>query len=404
MKDAAKEFVTFVIDKNGADRVLISIIPYNMQVQMSADLINRVNLANQNIPVEPAPLHPGGIVNYNTQNMEARCARFLDADFDTRRLSAAAGLEVSAKFARGGNRFNTPSPVGFWCGEGYPEMLLYQNDETTLHNHIDSLTSRGMTAIDYGMKWATGILDPSFRPIVESMLADTLDPDNPADLVPVTAAGHPVDYGTDNIYKYVVLMTDGANTQHLDLKNEYKSGPSRIWWSEILSKANNTNGVEFDGFLVEMPQNDLTNRWYRPRSPSTSGDDEYLSEAAHVALVDAEQWTYHDIYNRFSVNDAADYFFRYSDWQARQEHRAAELDTGGYADADANLARICDAAQENEWIEVFAVAFEAPEEGVNALSRCVENKPGNFFDVAGTNISTAFQTIASEITKLRLTQ
>jgi Flp pilus assembly protein TadG len=404
MKDAAKEFVTTVLNNNGAERVLISIIPYNMQVQMSSDLMTRLSLANGSVPVDPAPLHPGGVTNYNTQNTNARCARFLDADFDTRRLSAAAGLELSAKFARGGTGFSQPSAISFWCGQGYPEMLLYQNDETLLHNHIDSLSARGMTAIDYGMKWATGILDPSFRPIVASMLADTQDPDNPIDLVPDTAAGHPVDYGTVNVYKYIVLMTDGANTQHLDLKDEFKSGPTRIWWSETLSKANDTNGVEFDGFLVEMPTNASTSRWYRPRSPNTTGDDEYLSEAAHTALLDAQQWTYHDVYERFSVNDAADYFFRYSDWDARQAHRSAEVDVGGYGTADVNLARICDASQENEWIEVFAVAFEAPTGGVNALSRCVEDKPGNFFDVAGTDISTVFKAIASEITKLRLTQ
>ncbi len=421
MKDAAKEFVTFVLDNNGKDRVMISIIPYNMQVQMSEDLMARIDWNNPRTEVTPAPAHPGAISEYFPANGSARCARFLDADFDTRRLAASTlGLERSAKFAPGNWSYDVPNANGFWCGEGYPEMMLYQNDETKLHAHIQSLTARGMTAIDYGMKWATGVLDPSFRPAVQGMLADTqqkkadaqafADSEGtpyvaPSDawLVPDTVAGHPVDFGTPNVFKYIVVMTDGANTQHKDLKDEFKSGPTRIWWSETLSQEFDSSGVQNDGFLVEMPGNSESERWYRPRSPSTTGDDSYLSQSAFDLLTDVEQWDYHRVYNRFSVRNVADYFFR-NDTDARDAHRNAEMDTGGYGTADANLWRICKEAQRGGQIDVFAVAFEAPAGGVTALQNCVENKPGKFFDVAGTQISDAFKVIASEITKLRLTQ
>ncbi|MEM7752219.1 MAG: VWA domain-containing protein, partial [Pseudomonadota bacterium] len=417
MKDAAKEFVTLILENNGQDRVMISIIPYNMQVQMNEDLLGRLDWNNPLTTVSPAPTLTGAIETYVPANDGARCARFLDADFDTRRLAASlSGLERSAKFAPGNWGYDQPVGNGFWCGSGYPEMMLYQNDEAKLHAHIDSLTTRGMTAIDYGMKWATGVLDPSFRPVVQSMVNDTqavktaaqefastndvpyVEPTD-AWLVPDTVAGHPVDYGTDNVFKYIVLMTDGANTEHKDLKDEYKSGPSRIWYSETQQDG----GTEFEGFLVHMPGNGVNNRWYVPNSPFNTGDDEFISQADFEALGDTEQWSYHQVYNRFSVRNVADYFFR-EDTDVRDEHRNAEVDTGGYATADTNLARICDEAQENGWIEVYTVAFEAPAGGVSALQRCVQDKPGNFFDVAGTQISVAFAAIAAEITKLRLTQ
>ena len=421
MKDAAKEFVTFVLDNNGTERVMISIIPYNMQVQMSEDLLGRLDWNDPLTEITPEPTHPGAIKEYFQANDLARCARFLDADFDTRQLAAAPeGLERSAKFAPGNWSYNIPNANGFWCGEGYPEMLLYQSDEQKLHDHIDSLTARGMTAIDYGMKWATGVLDPSFRPIVQSMLADTQqkkadaqtaanasgDPyvaPTDAWLVPDSVAGHPVDYGTPNVFKYIVIMTDGANTQHKDLKDEFKSGPTRIWWSKTLSEEFDTDGIQTDGFLVEMPDNDVTERWYRPRSPNTTGDDSYLSEAEFLLLTDVEQWNYHQVYNRFSVRNVADYFFR-NDTAAQTAHRNAEVDVGGYGAADANLWRICNEAQQGGQIDVFTVAFEAPAGGVTAMQTCVQNKPGKFFDVAGTQISDAFKVIATEITKLRLTQ
>ena len=437
MKDAAKEFVSFVLEKNGQERVMISIIPYNMQVHMSEDLLARIDWDNPLNELVPPPAHPGAVAQYFPADSAARCARFLDADFDSRRLAAATqGLERSAKFARGNFNYEHPgegeaSPADsnrFWCGSGYPEMLLYQNDEAKLHAHIDSLTARGMTAIDYGMKWATGVLDPSFRPKVQAMLADTQAlkaaaqtasaasgdpyvPPSEAWLVPESVAGHPVDYGTPNVFKYVVIMTDGANTQHLDLKEEFKYGPTRIWWSQDLARTPDISVptdpddpvVEFDGFLVEMPQNTEAERWYRPGSPFTTDDDDFLSEAEFQAFADAKQWTYHQIYNRFSVRNAADYFFR-EDGPARTAHRNAEVDTGGYATADVNLRRICDKAQEGGRMDVFAVAFEAPAGGVAAMQNCVQNKTGRFFDVAGTQISDAFKVIATEITKLRLTQ
>lgn len=431
MKDAAKEFVSFVLEKNGTDRVMISIIPYNMQVQMSEDLLARINWNDPLTEITPAPTHPGAVTQYYQANDDARCARFLDLDFDSLELAASPlGLERSAKFAAGNWNYNIPAANGFWCGEGYFDMLLYQNDEVKIHNYIQSLTARGMTAIDYGMKWAVGVLDPNFRPIVQDMLTDTQQkeadaqtaalasggsyvPPSEAWLVPDNVAGHPVDYGTPNVFKYVVIMTDGANTQHKDLKDAYKSGPSRIWVSETLERipdilAPDTlvpedEAVEFDGYLVEMPANDVTQRWYRPRSPNTTDDDEYLSEAQFLALADVEQWNYHQVYNRFSVRNVADYFFR-EDVTVRNEHRNAEVDVGGYGAADTNLWRICDKAQEGGRMEVFAVAFEAPAGGVTAMQNCVQNKTGRFFDVAGTQISDAFKVIASEITKLRLTQ
>ncbi len=408
MKDAAQSFVNMVLTNNGTDRVMISIIPYNGQVHMTSDLMNRIALNNAYVELDPAPTHPGAITAYNTRNPESHCVRFLDADFDSLRLAAGAALEPSAKFRQNGYNYYQPSADGFFCGtgrsadpNGRPEMLLYQNDYTLIYNYIEALTAGGWTAIDYGMKWGVGVLDPSFRPIVQDMLADSQDPDFGATLVPDNVAGHPVNYATENVYKYIVLMTDGANTEHRDLGTPFKSGPSRIWFSE-----ERANGNEWNGYLVNMPNNLQSARWYAPGSPWTTDDDTYLSQAQFDALDPnrVNQRSYHDLYNRFAHNDVANYFFRQSDWNAYNDHRGAQIDTGGYGTADTNLARICDKAQENGWIEVFAVAFEAPQGGTDAMQRCVQNNPGNFFPVAGEQLTTAFNAIAAEITKLRLTQ
>ena len=262
-------------------------------------------------------------------------------------------------------------------------IMLYQNDITKLHDHIDSFFARGWTAIDYGMNWAVGILDPSFQPIVADMVAD--------DLLPDSADTHPVAYSDGSVKKFIVLMTDGINTRHRDLADGFKSGPSRIWHS-----ATQANGTDLDGFLVEMPANSPGQRWYMPNSNS------FLADSA--LPTDTLQWTYHDVYNRFSVEGAADFFFENSgDTAAHTAHLNAEVDAGSDGTADTRLLAICSAAQANSDIEVFTVAFEAPTAANQLLDDCAE-VDGNHFSVAGANISAAFQAIAVQISSLRLTQ
>ncbi|MGR3512565.1 MAG: TadE/TadG family type IV pilus assembly protein [Paracoccaceae bacterium] len=435
MQEAAKSFVSMVLQNNGEDRVMISIVPYNAQVHISEDLANRLDnntpgrlqWINSLTAIDPVPTHPGAIAQYEAYNSAARCARFLDADFDTTELAANRTLNPSAKFSHRNHNFNRPPEWSYWCGGadladgGYPEMLLYQNDETKIHTFIDSLEAGGWTAIDYGMKWGMGVLDPSFRPIVQDMLTDSNTERNDAQLfadnngtpylaptqawiVPETVAGHPVNYGTPNVLKYIVLMTDGANTNHLDLRPEFKSGPTRIWYSDEMAEA--TGNDAWDGYMVEMPDNTADQRWYIPGNPNNTGDDEYRSETWFAGLDPdrVEQWSYHRLYERFSVPNAAQYFFQNSDTDAFNAHSGAIEDSGGFDTADARLARICDEAQDAVGVEVFTVAFEAPQGGVDALTRCSEKDPGKFFLAAGDQLTAAFEAIAAEITKLRLTQ
>lgn len=400
LQTAARQFVTTVLANNGANRVSISIIPYNQQVYMDGELMSRLNLANQtkNVPGSTGANKPAGtITEYETRNPDAPCARFHAADFTTRRLASAPAIDVSASFVDDyfywslngvqNTAYAQPNEFSFWCGSHHPTILLYQNDETTLHTFIDGLTAYGATAIDYGMNWAVGILDPSFEDVVEDMVDDNL--------LAESMRGHPVAYSNPDVMKYIVLMTDGQNTDHFDLKDKYKAGPSRVWFSETLA-----NGKEEDGWLVEIPGNPNNTRWYQPRSPNGSGDDKYIAVSAFPA--DAQQWDFHQLYRRFRSNDVANYFFKYSDTAAHAEYLDVVADVGGYGAADTNLKAICDEANKDNGVEVFTVAFEAPANGEAVLQYCA-SKPGNYFKASGTQISTAFGSIAAQISQLRIT-
>lgn len=390
LQTAAKDFVTQVINANGADRVSISIVPYNQQVYMDDALFSRLSMTNDIVDInQTGTPHAGEVTTYQTMNQSARCARFRTNDFQTRRLAATATVEASAMFSRNNMNMGSPSGNNIWCGENYPRMMLYENRVNLLHDHIDALSASGWTAIDYGLNWGVGILDPSFEPIISNMAQNNL--------IPASMETHPVAYTNPDVLKYVVLMTDGINTNHFDLKDEFKAGPTRIWHSETLA-----NGNEYEGFLVEMPDNAAGQRWYVPNAPFDTSDDTFMHQNDLPA--DAIQWTYHDLYDRFSVPDAANYFFGNSgDQTAFDAHDNAITDSGGWGTADTRVNNICDAAKLNDSIEIYTVAFEAPPAAEALLAGCA-SESGNHFDVAGTNISAAFSAIATQISALRLTQ
>jgi hypothetical protein len=52
---------------------------------------------------------------------------------------------------------------------------------------------------------------------------------------------------------------------------------------------------------------------------------------------------------------------------------------------------------------VYGIAFEAPTNGQAAISNCATS-PAHYFNASGLQISTAFRSIASNISQLRLTQ
>ena len=385
LKSAAKEFVTLILDNNEPERVSFSIVPYNQQVYMDAPLMARLSLANDTFEVVDPLDHPGAITVYQTRNTEAPCARFHSADFDTRRLAAAAEIDTSAGFSTNNNNsYNTMGEGAFWCGDSYPKMMLYQNDETTLHTHIDSLTTQGWTAVDYGMNWGVGILDPSFEPVVADMVADGE--------APASAQDHPVAYTNGEVKKFIILMTDGTNTLQQDLAQEMKAGPSRVWHSETLANGNN-----FDGYLFEMPDNDANQRWFVPGDPDTNADNSFLAEGALPE--DAQQWSKHQLFRRFSVKNIAEYFYQTTEDDFEDDY----LIEGGYGAADDNLRAICDEVKTAGGIEVYTVAFEAPQNSQTLLDYC-KTEDGKYFDVDGTQLSEAFRAIAIQISLLRLTE
>lgn len=396
LKVAAKDFVEYVLTNGpNASRTSISIVPYNATVVAGDALLARLNAGGTAALVATPAAYPGALDTYPTEHGYSTCVRFDDADFAQRAIGPATPLRRVAHFDRGGNGFARPGMSARWCNENRSAILPHEVDAARLKAHIDALTSGGWTGIDNGMKWGVALLDPAIRPVIDDMVMNGM--------LAKKVAGRPGAYNPIKTKKIIVLMTDGANTIQRDLDEPFRNGPSRIWFAE--SRTSGTDAqlgrslTEFDGYFVEMPDNDPAQRWYVPGNPKDGSDDLYMAEGALPA--DARQLHYIEVYERFAHEDVAEFFFKDSDKAAYEAHRAAVIETESYGSIDDRLRTICDAAKKDGDIEVFAIGFEAPAEGLAAMRNCASSI-GNYFDVQGTEISQAFDSIAGQIALLRL--
>lgn len=376
LKTAARDFIDQMVDNTEDGNLSISIIPYATQVSMPDTFFDHVNVSQE--------------------HDHSNCINFDSADFETTGFDDTVTLERTMHFDpwNGSDRRDNGTlvldPV---CeGDSRRESLLMEKDRNTLKDFITNLWADGNTSIDLGMKWGVAFLDPSMQTLTNTMVADgTVNAD---------FLNRPARYNDTETLKVVVLMTDGQNTTQYMIRDQYRSGASRIWWN---------SAVEF--YSVYFSQ---YNEYYWPRG-------------TRYPIYANSNWQDHPFGNG-TYRFCASYYNGYCyDWDSDEPEQgtAVQLDWSEvWAQTPARYARnywgfdpdtsvgstikdertrdICDAAK-NEGIIVFTIGFEAPSSGEAVLQDCASSD-AHFFDVDGLQISEAFSSIASSIRKLRLTQ
>ncbi|SMR72788.1 Putative Flp pilus-assembly TadE/G-like [Aliiroseovarius halocynthiae] len=134
----------------------------------------------------------------------------------------------------------TPCHTG---SETWRQIAPLQHSAEQVRGLVNALQASGNTSIEVGLKWGTTLLHKAAQPVVEK-LSETkplLDGDgNPvldADGNPLETSGlihkvykdRPFDPAIKSSRKIVVLMTDGQNTEALQMKPVTRSGESPIW-------------------------------------------------------------------------------------------------------------------------------------------------------------------------------
>ncbi|WP_375691480.1 TadE/TadG family type IV pilus assembly protein [Pseudooceanicola sp. LIPI14-2-Ac024] len=203
LQTAAEEFIDTVILDDTLGAVSINLIPYTAQVNAGAEIMNRLNVPRKH--------------NYSS------CVLFESADFNSTAIDPATEYEQAEHFELYGavdsDITNPGCPM-----RSYEEITAYSEDKDALKDQIGDLTHRSNTSIHLGMKWAVGMLDPSFRPVISDMI------DN--GLVDEVFEGRPTDWDVGAL-KTVILMTDGENVNTYGLTEQAYGTPSmRAHWAK----------------------------------------------------------------------------------------------------------------------------------------------------------------------------
>ena len=397
LRTAASEFVQTVLAGDNDNRVSITIVPYNAQVNLGPVLRAKYNAVNQH-----------GVANVN-------CLELQPSLYGAPGIGRATSIPMAA-FADVTNGTNqTTSYVG-WNNTSYATMQtsatfcrnetrnivrLPSNNVATLQSQINALQAGGNTSITLGMKWGAALLDPSARGMYSELIS--------ANQIPSYFEGRPYDYTDTEAMKVIVLMTDGEHVSHNRINDDYKTGASPIYRST-------GDGNYSIRFISGRPAAAGSNQYWVPHlctsNACMSGSNtaeawraSAWNSGAGVVQQNWQQiwagqrlsWVAWQLYARALGTNGSTRTAQYNSAISQLSSTYAAVNT-----MNSTLQTTCSQAKSNGVI-VYGIAFEAPVNGQQQISGCASS-PAHYFDAQGLEIQTAFRTIANSISQLRLTQ
>ncbi|MCC5985331.1 MAG: hypothetical protein JJU42_13320 [Rhodobacteraceae bacterium] len=451
LRIAGETFVDTIYNNADDDRIAVSVVPYTGQVNAGHDLLDYYNTTHRQ-PYSACALFEN---NHYSQIPLSQSAELTGAGhFDPwhmHRFTLMSFCPTHPGGLRGSmstTAFNNyAASQGLTTGDFEPmdvdtaEIMVMQDDPDVLRRRLRSLIADGNTSIEIGMKWAAALLDTSANNIISDMVSDNL----------INAAfdNRPFEFRDPDTLKAVVLMTDGENWDEWRMANQFKQGPSGVWHS--FPRPNNANGIiaqlvtqgangpEFmwpdkpgaqpastrlsvrhpspgsnqgNFFIPDRVVNPMNRTWshmpdrwdnscveYGPSMPNNRRTA-FRFYACNNWII--QELDHRELWATFPVRWVGAYLYHYPGIANYWNWIDQRLTASPPGPKDQRLFEICDRLRD-EGVRVYAVAFEAPPNGVEAMRRCAFS-PNHFFDVNGLQIEQAFRTIAGSIQRLRLTQ
>lgn len=382
LKLAANEFVSTVLASDTEQRISIGIVPFNGQVNLPVALRDKFNFTKNPgaTNVNCFDLDPSV---YSGSNMSRATAMSMTANADTYSGTSGTYSWIDISDPNVG-----PYALNMWCparAENVIEMPL--QNIGALQTKITSMTAVGATSINAGLKWGVALMDPAARTIYNEYQT--------ANLMPSTFAGRPFAYTDPEAIKIIVLMTDGEHFAEERVAENFKSGPSTI-------RRSDSDGY-FSIFHASAP---LPNQFWVPHLGTWQA--QAWTNATNTGTSTVQTWP--QIWASMRVSFVAWQFygraFGNSDWNATVAAYNTALDSMRVrtptTTMDTQLQSICTKAKDNSVI-IYGIAFEAPANGQTQIRSCATSN-AHYYNASGLQIRTAFRSIASNISQLRLTQ
>lgn len=393
LKVAADEFVDTVTANDTHHKVSIAIVPYNAQVNIGPQLAAKFNLTNR-----------AGVTDVNCVEIPSTAAATqalsLTAPMPMMAYADIVGAtsKVSTFVSPIDVSFGAPSLVqtgaykgtfnGSFCPPSKVNVVrLPGSDPTKLKSQIDAMVAGGNTSITLGMKWGVTLLDPSMQPVYAQFIAS-------GDMQP-ELAGRPLAYDPTKVLKIIVLMTDGEHVAHNRITDAYKTGPSPIYRAG--------DGNYSIQFTSGRPTWAGSNTWFVPHL-SKWQSTAYAGGGTAVQQDWAQIWA-----NMRQTYVAWQFYARALGSSATSPsssayNNAISAMVATYAqvnEMDASLQTSCNQARANG-VQIYGITIEAPTHGNEVITNCAD--PDRTFISDRNTIRSVFQTIAANLTQLRLTQ
>ena len=385
LRTAAKEFVNTVKERDVENRITVTIVPYNAQVNLGLTLRSQYNATN---------LHGVANVNclevptsmFSATGISRTTAIPMMAYADTTSSTPLSGSYTNwTSTAGSGARINTGQP---FCRNNAANIVrLPSINPTTIKANIDGLVAAGNTSITLGMKWGVALLDPGARSMYTTLIN--------TGQIPSQASGRPYAWDDTDSMKVIILMTDGEHVAHTRVNDAYKTGISPIYRStgdgnySIHHTANRPSGVVNEYYVPHL------GTWQA--TPYNSGGGVTQMTWQDVWANQRVSWVAQQLYARALGTDAATQTSWYNSTRTAMQSQWASVNA-----MDNTLQQSCTLAK-NNGVVVYGIAFEAPTNGQAQILACASS-PAHYFNAQGLSISTAFRAIASNISQLRLTQ
>ena len=383
LKTAANEFVSTVLASDYEKRISIGIVPFNGQVNLPVALRDKFNFTNNPNALNVNCFDLDASV-YNSTGLSRGTAMSMTANADT--YSGTTGalnwIDISD------TNYAAPNGANVWCPPRPDNVVtMPQQNVSGLQSKITALTAIGATSINAGMKWGLALMDPSAISIYNEYQA--------ANLMPATFAGRPFAYTDNEALKIIVLMTDGEHFAEERVNPLFKSGPSPILRSP------------FDGYYsIFYATKAAPNQYYVPHLNTWQA--KAWTNAGSTGTATPQTWP--EIWANMRLSFVAWQFYGRAVGGSDAAARTLAYDTQmslfrsktPTTNMDSQLQNVCGQAKTNGVI-VYGIAFEAPALGQTQIKNC-STSAAHYYNASGLQIRTAFRSIASNISQLRLTQ
>lgn len=470
LKEAAKTFVDIVKDKDALNGVSIGVVPYKSQVLIPEELRKQFTVKElsswDGVPDQGVPginCFEFPLDGFNTTGVSLTTPITMAAVADVLTSANSRSLRyVPPQAPVTWSRDCSPGEIPFQPVDPEANMLLVPTkDAEAVKETIDRMISAilsvkgdatvNATSVYLGMRWGTALLDEDARPIYDNLRAS-----EPG------MAGRPADNDSVDTRKIIVLMTDGENSTHLHIIDEFKTGISPIWRT-----ANNrfairytpdgparTNGTRPGGststtcsgwvlsdyanrefFVPDLKRNSVPQKlasdvnevgtgtlianacdprsWIKPTVDSDGSSSVrlpiYDTAGAIIGYDVATQLDWSEVWRYLSVGWVAEQLYGLSGVTNTAAGDAWDQFRAKYPSSptvmDNLLQTNCTAAR-TAGMEVYGIAFSAPPEGQTQIRGCSSEPKENYYFEPNSNedLIAVFEQIATQVQDLRLTQ